>query len=90
MKLKLNIHEVVLAYDAVTNTPQLQPVADPILTMLDVEDYKDEYELEFSNAEFENIRIAVSQHSSTSPNERTQIELLALLERLNEIRPTLV
>lgn len=89
MKLKLTIHEITLAYDAVDNTPELQLIAQPILEILDVEEYKDGYELEFENAEFENIRIAVNQYSNIALNHEVKSDLKVLAAKLNIIRQTL-
>jgi len=90
MILTLNINEIDIAYRAVQNAPHTATIAPDILTVLDVEEYKPSYDLEFENAEFENIRLAVSHFEKTQLDINIKKQAQLLLDKLNEIRTTLI
>jgi len=90
MILTLNLDDIDIAYQAVQAAPHLATIAPPILDILDVVEHKLSYDLEFENAEFENIRLAVSQFEKNQIDLVVKAQAQLLVEKLNEIRKTLI
>jgi len=89
MKLNLSIDDIQLAYTAVDNQPHLELTKHTILQKLDVETFQETYELEFTNAEFEQTRIAVGRAMSIELNIDDKQTMTTLYDRLMEVRSTL-
>lgn len=88
-KLTLTIEEIQIAYDAIDNTPQFELTKSPILAKLDVESLQETYDIDFENAEFEHMRIAVGREMLSEGNDDIVFDMINLYNKLMAHRQTL-
>lgn len=86
----LTIEEIQIAYDAIDATPQLELTKHPLLDKLDVESLQESYMIEFDNAEFEHMRIAIGNSMTSELNIDLKNEMIHLYNKLMDHRQTLL
>jgi hypothetical protein len=89
--LSLTLEQVQVAYEAINRCEEMTLIATPILQLLDVEEFKESYDITFLATEFENLRIAVNQMViKYTEQEFDFLELKEFAKYLHEQRKVLL
>jgi hypothetical protein len=89
--LSLTLEQVQVAYEAISRCEEMTLIATPILQLLDVEEFKESYDITFLATEFENLRIAVNQMViKYTEQEFDFLELKEFAKYLHEQRKVLL